>query len=266
MPRLTPPEYLQHIAAESTRFREVLAACDPSARVPSCPDWVAADLLWHLGEVQHWWAAAVRNRPQDAEGMGYAEPQRPTSYDELLAFHEEQASALAAALAAADPAEEAWTWSQDHTVAFILRRQAHEALIHRLDAELAAGRVTPLDPALASDGVEEVLGVMYGGLPPWGRWEPLPHYVRFDCTDTGARVWTQLGLFSGTDPRGTTYTDEEDVHVVDDPGVEADAVVSGLAGDLDAWLWRRRDDADIHVAGDHAVFDRFRAALDQPIE
>ena len=36
-------------------------------------------------------------------------------------------------------ASEAWTWSTDQTVGFIVRRQAHEALIHRLDAELTAG-------------------------------------------------------------------------------------------------------------------------------
>ena len=66
------------------------------------------------------------------------------------------------------PAEEAWTWSDDHTVGFILRRQAHEALVHRLDAEQAAGRGHELDAALAADGVHECLDVMYGGMPPWG--------------------------------------------------------------------------------------------------
>ena len=39
----------------------------------------------------------------------------------------------------ADPAEPAWTWSAEQTVGFTLRRQAHEALIHRLDAEQTAG-------------------------------------------------------------------------------------------------------------------------------
>ena len=34
----------------------------------------------------------------------------------------------------------------DHTVGFIRRKQAHEALIHRIDAEVAAGNRTPMDP------------------------------------------------------------------------------------------------------------------------
>ena len=61
--RLPAETYLDHIRTESARFREVLAGCDPAARVPSCPDWSAADLLWHLATVQRWWAEVVTARP-----------------------------------------------------------------------------------------------------------------------------------------------------------------------------------------------------------
>jgi len=47
MTRLEFPASLDHIRTESTRFRSVLADCDPAARVPACPDWDAADLVWH---------------------------------------------------------------------------------------------------------------------------------------------------------------------------------------------------------------------------
>ena len=137
MSRLDPSTYLQHIRDESQRFRDVLADCDPAAGVPTCPDWRADDLLWHLGEVQHWWTWMVTNRPKGPDD--YAEPQRAQDHAGLLAFFDEQYAALVDALAVADPADEAWTWHPEHkNVAFILRRQAHEALIHRRDAELAA--------------------------------------------------------------------------------------------------------------------------------
>lgn len=151
MATLEYPTYLAHIRSESARFRDVLAGCDPAAPVPSAPEWTAADLLGHLAKVQHWWHHCIVNRP--AAPDGYEEPQLPTAYDGLLAFYDEWHLRFVDALAAADPAEPAWSWSQDpahHTVAFTYRRQAHEALIHRLDAELAAGEVTPLDPELAS--------------------------------------------------------------------------------------------------------------------
>ena len=105
---------------------------------------------------------------------------------------------------------------------------------------------------------------MYGGCPPWGEFSPLPHYIRVDITDTGDRVWVQLGHFHGTDPDGIEH-DEDDLHVVADPGVEPDAVISGTAEVLDARIWRRGDGAETHLAGDLEIVDRFRAIIHQPI-
>lgn len=262
--RLPSDVYLDHIRLESRRFRDVLADCDPSARVPSCPDWTAADLLWHLTGVQTFWERIVRERPAGPDEE-WEEPERPSTYDELLAAFDNRHAAFVTALEASEPAEPAWTWSTEQTVGFTFRRQAHESLIHRLDAELAAGSVTALDPRLAADGVDEALDIMFGGTPEWGRFDPLPHHVRVDLADTDTQVWVQLGTFSGTSPDGVDYAAEPDIAVVPDPGGDPDAVMEGLAADVDAWLWRRRDDADIHVVGDRDVYARFRACVDQPI-
>ena len=264
MARLDFDDYLRHLRSDSARFRTVLADCDPRAQVPGCPDWNAADLLWHLSEVQWFWGRTVRTRPT-APGEGDEGPERPRSYDGLLAAFDEYSDALATELAKADPTEPAWTWSDDQSVGFIFRRQAHEALIHRLDAEQTAGQVTPLDPALAADGVDECLDVMFGGCPPWGQFAGLPHYVRVDVTDRGESIWVQIGRFTGTDPDDGVHHDVDDIQVVADPGVEADAAVRGPAAALDAWLWRRGDDSEIRVSGERAVYDHFRLAVNQPI-
>lgn len=270
VPRLEYADYLAHIRRDSARFREVLAGCDPEARVPSCPDWSAADLLWHLTTVQHWWCAMVTNRPRSADEMGYVEPERPTTYDALLAAYDDAHATFLAALEATDPAESAYSWSakpSDHIVGFTYRRQAHEALIHRLDAELTADCVTPLDADLAADGVDEALDVMYGHLPAWGTFDPQPRYVEFRISDAGTSVWTQIGVFSGTAPDdGQVFIDEKDMHVVPDPGVPADVVVTGDAAAMDAWLWRRRDDSGITVTGDRGTYDHARGVLDQPVD
>lgn len=263
MSRLTHAAYLDHIRSESARFREVLAGCDPAAQVPGCPDWRAADLVWHLTEVQHFWTHVIARRPADPED--YEDPQRPATYDELLATYDATLAGFLATLEAADPAEPAWSWSTEQTVGFTYRRQAHEALIHRLDAEQTAGAVTSLDPALSADGVDEALAVMFGGCPPWGEFAGLPHHVRLDITDVDESVWVQIGRFRGTDPTDGVHHDLDDIHVVDDPGVEADAVVEGPAAELDGWLWRRGDDSAIKVHGDKAVYDHFRLAVNQPI-
>lgn len=264
MPRLDFPHYVDHIRTESARFRAVLTDCDPEARVPSCPDWTAGDLLWHLIGVQDHWATMVGDRP-DANPDTYTDPVRPGTHAELLTLFDQTSARLTDALEKADPAEYAWTWNDnDQTVGFIVRRQAHEALIHRLDAELAADTVTPLDSSLAADGVHEVLDVMYGGTPAWGTFTPTGGGIRVDVTDRALAVLVAFGRFTGTDPDGEAH-DEDDINVVESLPSEPSATVSGTADALDAWLWHRRDAAGIEFSGDHAAGDRFRAFVDQPI-
>ena len=256
--------YLHHLASESARFRDVVAAADPDARVPSCPDWTARDLLDHLTVVQWHWGTIVRERITDAQGL--EPPPLPRDRDALLAAYDDASAALRAALRDTDPQVEVHMWADDKRVGFIARRQALEAAVHRMDAELAAGLpVTPVDPALAADGVLEVLDVMYGGCPPWGRFEPTGPHVVVRCTDTGDEVPVVLGRFTGTDPEGTTY-DEPDLSVRSaDPGADPSAVVSGSADDLLAWLWHRRGPEGVSLTGDDSTIEELTALLSNPI-
>jgi hypothetical protein len=96
--------------------------------------------------------------------------------------------------------------------------------------------------------------------------EPTDQVVRIDLTDVGTSVWARPAMFYGTDPDSGKVYDGPHVLVVDDPGTPPDAVVAGRAGDLDAWLWRRRDDAGITVDGDRTAYDAFWAAVDQPLD
>jgi uncharacterized protein (TIGR03083 family) len=268
-------DYLTFLRDESARFVDALRDADPSAPVPSCPDWDADDLLWHLAGVQWFWGSIVADRLQSPDGAH--EQPRPDGHAELVALFEENAARLHTALSEADPAEPVWMWADDKTVGYIRRRQAHEALIHRLDAELVTGSVTPLDADLASDGVFEVLDVMFGGCPPWGSFAASGEHVRVRVTDTGLVVPAVLGRFTGTDPEDGTAYDEDDFSVREaDPDAPVSVTVSGRAEDLDAWLWHRRDasaltvdvadGADSLPAPDaQGVYDRFVKILAQPL-
>lgn len=247
-------DFLAHIRAESARFAQALSGCDPVARVPTCPDWSAADLLWHLGEVQLFWATIVAERLRDPERAEHAQPGRPDDYGALLAFFLSSTSSLVDTLATTPDDTQVWTWfDADQTAGFVRRRQAHEALIHRLDAELTAGDVTDVDAELATDGVAEVLGWMYSGVPPWATQRDPGPVGRIATTDTGGSWLVQLETFSGTSPNtGTVYADEGTITRVDSG--EATFSVSGTARDLDAWLWNRPALTDIALDGDYASF------------
>lgn len=259
--------YLEAIQRESTRFRNVLAGVDPDARVPSCPEWTAADLLWHLTEVQEFWAGVVRSRPAAPADEG--EPPRPdVAYDGLLARYDRALSGLLDALGSADPSEPAWSWSEDQRMAFTYRRMAHEALIHRVDAEETGGVRTPLDPVLASDGVAEALAIMLGGCPGWATFTGSGERARVILTDTGAELTVELGRFRGTGPESGREFDDPTLVVLDEPA-DADVTIRGTAEAVDTWLWRRGDAdefaREIRVEGDRGVYERFRAVVDQPI-
>ncbi len=241
---------------ESARFHEVLADADPAARVPSCPDWTAADLGWHLAEVQLFWGAIVRDRMDDPGAADKQVPQRPQDYRALLELCSAASAGLLDALSAAADDERVWTWfDADQSVRFVRRRQVHEALIHRLDAELSTGTVTPIDAQVATDGVQEVLDWMYSGVPGWA----IPGagagpVGRIATTDTGASWLVRLGSFSGTSPNsGNTYTDEPTLTLLD--GGDPTFTVEGPAADLDVWLWNRPPTTPIALGGDYAAFE-----------
>jgi uncharacterized protein (TIGR03083 family) len=257
-------DYLTHLARDSARFVEVLRPKPPESRVPTCPDWGADDLLWHLAEVQWFWGAIVtRGLTAGADVKALDNGGRPVDRDVLLAFFERASSDLHHNLSTTSPDTAAWTWADEQTVGFIRRRQAHEALIHRLDAELTAGERTPMDADLSTDGIDEILRVMYGGAPSWGRFTPDPtQTLRIRTTDTGQSWLLTLGQFTGTDDDGTTH-DEPDLRVAEsdtggsDTGETAAATVSGTAADLDCWLWHRPPTGEIERTGDPQVLQHF---------
>jgi uncharacterized protein (TIGR03083 family) len=265
MSNLRTLDYLGHLARESALFGHAIDGAAQDAPVPPCPDWSADDLLWHLGEVQWFWGTIVRERT-DAAGAEAAKPARPEGRAALMDFYLSASSALGAALAAAKPGDPAWTWSDDKTVGFVIRRQAHEALIHRVDAELTAGQPrSVIDPALAADGVDEVLRIMYGGdVPAWGSFAPDGNgLVRIHATDTGTVWLAELGRFTGTDPDDSKTYDEPGIRVTG-PGQGTDsaaATISGTADDLDCWLWHRPTQAALDRSGDTAALAGLDALL-----
>ena len=260
----TTLDYLDHLASDSARFLEVLRQVPSGARVPTCPDWDADDLLWHLAEVQWFWGTIVgRGLTAHAEVEAVDAGDRPGDRDGLLALFDRVSRELHHHLSTTSPDTPAWTWAEEQSVGFIRRRQAHEALIHRLDAELAAGDRTPMDADLCTDGVDEVLRIMYGGAPPWGLFTPDPaQTVRVQTTDTDRSWLLTLGQFAGTDHDGTAV-DEPDLRVSasdtggPETGATAAATVSGTAADLDCWLWHRPPVGEIERAGDPQVLQRF---------
>jgi len=255
-------DYLDHLARDSARFADVLSSTPSDAEVPTCPGWNADDLLWHLSEVQWFWGTIVRDGV-DADAAEQVKPPRPANRPGLEEFYLSASRELGKALAITPPDTPAWTWADDKTVGFIRRRQAHEALIHRLDAELTAGNRSDMDPLLSADGVDEAVRIMYGGdLPAWGTFDTHGKILRIRASDTGDSWLVTLGQFTGTDPDDQRSYDQAGIAVASaDPGTQAGATITAMAADLDCWLWRRPTQGAIERTGDPAVLDDFDAII-----
>ena len=254
--------HLAVIREESERFLDAPSGVAADTPVPSCPGWVASDLLFHLGEVQHFWARVASG----AAGDDVPDPERPADVVGLRRFVATSGTELLAALVDRDPEAPAWSWHPDGgTLRWVARRQAHEALVHRVDAELTAGRdVRPPSVELAADGVDEVLRVFVDGVPPWGTFAPDGVGVTVRCTNAPGAWRLDLGRFVGISPEsGSAYDlDAASVAVVaDDDPRPAELLVAGRAWDLDQWLWGRGPVEALDVDGSPELLERLRALL-----
>jgi uncharacterized protein (TIGR03083 family) len=205
--------------------------------VPWVPEWRAHDLIGHLGTVHRWATYILRaggTQPPPGEAR-----QSPPHDDNLLEWYETGLVELVATLRTTPPEAPAWHMSPaaEKVAASWARRQAHELAVHRMDLE-AAARVpqAPVDPELAEDGVDELLGIV---LPRWAHIEPLAGAdvtVGVTCTDTG-RTWS-VRVVRGDVTLRPERAGDEDASVHGDAtalllhlwGRPADVVVDGNAG------------------------------------
>src|SRR5262245_15439380 len=160
--------------------------------------------------------------------------------EQIAAWLTVASSHLLDALEGVDPETEAWTWwPPDMTVGFWARRMAHEAMVHRWDAEKGAGlSPEPVPPADASDGIDEMLDRFVGltrilfSAPGDGE------TVHLHCTDTDGE-WLVTFL-----PEGR--------HEVTREHAKGDVAFRGPAEALLLFLWGR-DGGAIETLGDEDV-------------
>lgn len=99
-------------------------------------------------------AWVLEHRATEPAGRDSA-PDRPAP-DETVAAARVQLDRLVAALTDIDPETPLWTWGTTDTARFYFRRMANETLIHRIDAEQAAGLQSAIDAGHATDCIDEL--------------------------------------------------------------------------------------------------------------
>ncbi len=209
------------------RLREVGGGANLGAAVSSCPGWTMTDLLRHVGEVYldkvECMRLGRRPDPWPPDGLNDEPP---------LELLDRAYAALTGEFAARRPEEHSFTWyDPDQSVGFWIRRMAQETVIHRVDAELAAGGPVAAIPGdLAADGIEELLVafVQYGTTTWPGEFAEL-------LASAGDRTVSVVTPQRSWPLRLTTRDVRVDESEADGPS----ATVEGPAPEVLLWLWSR---------------------------
>lgn len=212
--------------------------------VPSCPGWTVRTLVDHVAQVYEHKIACTELLAEPDPWP----PEWPADRDSV-AWMDDARRRLISLLRERGPAAPSKTWWEpDQTVGFWARRMAHETAIHRVDAELAFGSPTPVEPGLATDGVDEVLEVVLSG-----DWSEAPRDEL-----TGRRVAVETG-----GRRWLVRLDRTWVGFSRDGEADApDLTVSGDPSGVLLWLWGRG--GAVETSGDQEVvgllLDRLKLA------
>lgn len=232
------------ITRESDRLASVLASLDPTTPCPSCPGWTARDLIAHLTQVHHFWATVLAENIRTDEEVAPVDanpPGLPESIDEILPVRAAATRALTAALDNLSDEEPRWSWwPADQTVGFTRRMQVCEAVMHRVDAELAAGlEPTPIDEDIAAHCLSHCVDVMWAWLP-----EGASHTSRGVARIAAAgREWL---VDVGDYPHGDSAPVPRAQRAAE--GAEPTVEIAGDLDDLARWAWGRG--GQVMVTGD----------------
>jgi len=225
--------YLQHIDTDGRALIEAVMAA-PEAAVAACPAWTNRDLAKHLGNVYSF--AIAQLRADDPTTRAQAENKPAPDTGDIAPWFQERHQAVLATLRSTELTKPVWTFGSDKTAAFFVRRMAHETAVHRWDAQQAAGTLTPIDPELAADGIDEALEVFMlhrrANEPP----ESSLHIHRTD----GEGEW----MLVAKDGK-LTITHEH---------AKGDAAARGAAQDILLYLWGRGR-SGLECYGDDALID-----------
>jgi uncharacterized protein (TIGR03083 family) len=236
--------YLDCLAADFELLRDAACLAGPEQPVPSCPGWTVTDLATHVGHVYLHKVAVMREKNWPDPWPPADLPAGPLAVLDL-GYRE-----LTAEFAGRQPDEPALTWyGPEQTVGFWIRRMAQETVVHRMDAQLAAGvPVIPAPADLAIDGIDELLKrfLAYGSVEWPEAYATVGdgHLAGDAGTDTivvtaGPASWTVRPA-----PRSVIVTDGADSSPRAEVSADPDAMLR--------WLWGRAGDGAVTAAGDPA--------------
>ena len=235
--------YSEFVTAIRSEGQALLAAAGQGGddRVPTCDDWTVDDLLRHIGRIWGYVATIVGERLTAAPDKPEIPADR-TPHE----FATEELDELVDALMSCDQDTPMWNWAeQPQTATFWARRMAHEAAVHRYDAQTAHDVAQPIEAALAHDGLDELVDVI------------LPRIVSRDAPALPDAVYA----FVVSDEEAWCVQLGREGVTRADAGATPDVTVRGTPSELLLAALNRVEWSTLDVEGDAPLLDAWAKAL-----
>jgi uncharacterized protein (TIGR03083 family) len=235
--QLSPDRHFAAIEQGADLLAGIVAGHDPGLRIPTCPEWDLRQLAMHVGGVHRWIAEMIVTR--SAEALPYRQVpdgRYPDDRADQAPWLRAGARRVVEAVQAAGESP-VFVPSGIGSASFWARRMAHETLVHRIDAQIAAGVEPEIDPALAADAIDEFLGLLSS-----------PGYQHADRAAGALPAGALMHLHAsgdGLDGAGEWLVRQDGGRISVEHGHgQGDVAVSGPAATLLLMLVRRRPAAD----------------------
>jgi uncharacterized protein (TIGR03083 family) len=233
--------YLQHLLIDLDRFADVVRGGRLDAPIAGCPGWDLRALTAHQGVI-HRWARHCAIHAAAPETRDQFEPDPQAEPAALADWLVEGGRALVETLGEIAPDAPTWHPFPAPKLARLWpRRQAQEISVHRWDAEHAVGATAPIDPELASDGVDEYLDLVLRR-----------HVARESATLPGGSLHLHC-----TDTHGEWLVSTEGGYHLVRAHEKGSAALRGPAEALLLRLWNRDTDraGELSPVGDESVLE-----------
>jgi uncharacterized protein (TIGR03083 family) len=255
MPQLNADRYFAEIETSTAGLAQILAGHDQSLPIPTCPEWTLRQLVTHVGRA-HRWAAEITRTRSDAfiPFREVPDGKLPDDRSEQRAWLRAGSARIVNAVREAG-SDLVWSFTGPVPAGYWLRRMAHETLVHRADAQLAAGAEPEpvIEADIAADAIDEWLMLLTGGLgnaDERAKALPAGAGLHIHATDDGLGGRGEWMIWHGAG--GLTV----------EPGHgKGDAALTGPAASLLLVLMRRTPvpDPAVTVYGDSAVVNGWLA-------
>jgi len=237
--------YLGHLQQDVERFAVAVRRGPLDAPVSGCPGWDLRTLTAHMGVI-HRWARHCAANGSPPESRDPYQPAPDLDADALADWLVSGGDALIDVLRTIDLDGPTWhPFPAPKLGRLWPRRQAQETSIHRWDAEHATGPATPIDPELASDGVDEYLDLV----------------MRRNVTRESATLPVGSLHIHCTDAHGEWLVTLDDGFELERAHAKGAAALRGPAEALLLRLWNRDTDRadELSPVGDESVLDAWLA-------